>query len=235
MNINTANQTEPQDSHEAAFASQNLPTALTPQLSAMGVEPARVKWQTPKIPSGIVEVDRFFEGGLPQGALCEAGAPIGRGGREVVLRFLAELTTRGISNEIGQKTPGWALWVHGHRDVAVYPPAWQSRGVNLERIRFASTAKPLEDLRPAFMEPFFKMIVIDSPERFSDEDCAFVARMARLHKQSILLLRHFFLSPGRGNVWAKIRFNSSFEFSTKQYHLQVVRGLSPRQTKFSLP
>jgi hypothetical protein len=56
-----------------------------------------------------------------------------------------------------------------------------------------------------------------------------MARRARVNGQVILLLRDFFLSPTRGNVWTKLRLNCWLDHSADQYQLQVIRGLSPRQ------
>ena len=67
-----------------------------------------------------------------------------------------------------------------------------------------------------------------------EEDCAFIARTARENNQAILLLRDFFLGSRRGNVWAKLRINSWQNLEDGQFHLKVVRGLSPRELSVNL-
>lgn len=129
--------------------------------------------------------------------------------------------------------PEWMLWVYGKPELMIYPPAWQSRGIPLERMRFACSQRPLEDLRPVFLEPLFKIVVIDIPKNFSDDDCAFVARQARQNNQLIIVIRDFFLGARSGNVWSRIRLNCWFDSGTQKYHLRVVRGLPPRHMIFS--
>lgn len=145
--------------------------------------------------------------------------------------MLAWVAQASNPRSVGQAA-SWVLWAYSKAQLAVYPPAWQARGVSLERVRFAATSAPLAELRSAFMEPFFGLIVLDAPRSFTDEDCAFVARQARLNDQVILVARDGLLGPttqARANVWARLRLNCWFDPLTRQYHLQVVRGLSPRQ------
>lgn len=204
----------------------NLSRELSLKLSAMGlaaasIGPARAQQGSrvkERLPCGIERLDEFFEGGLPLGAMTEWGAPFGRGGRELLLHWLAHATRSE-----------WVLWVHARAYLAVYPPAWLARGVPLERIRFAVTADPLEDLRPVFLEPFFRVVVLDAPPLFTKDDCAFVARRARAQGQAVIVVRDDFLDPRRGNVWARLRANCWYEPASRQYRLRVIRGLSPRQ------
>lgn len=214
------------------------------ELSAMGVRPASGKPSALKMASGIRVLDDFLEGGLPRGAVTEWGSPLGRGGRDVLLAWLARATS-GSCGKNGHPAPleadadpAWALWVYGRSQLMAYPPAWLARGVALERLRFASSPAPLSELRPVFLEPFFRMIVLDAPRTFSDEDCAFVARQARAHGQVVVLIRDGFLGDGggnasRGNVWAKLRVNCWYDPAAEQYRLRVIRGLSPRQVALS--
>jgi hypothetical protein len=125
------------------------------------------------------------------------------------------------------------LWVYGKPELTIYPPAWQARGLPIERMRFACSQAPLEDLRPVFLEPLFKIIVLDTPMNFSDEDCAFVVRQARQNNQLVIVIRDFFLGIRSSNVWSKIRLNCWFDSSTQKYNLRVVRGLPPRHIVFS--
>jgi hypothetical protein len=129
--------------------------------------------------------------------------------------------------------PDWLLWVYGKPELTIYPPAWQARGVPLERMRFACSQKPIEDLRPVFLEPLFKVIVLDTPKSFTDDDCAFVARQARQNHQLVIVIRDFFLGVRSSNVWSRIRLNCWFDSGTQKYNLRVVRGLPPRHILFS--
>jgi RecA/RadA recombinase len=214
------------------------------ELSAMGVAAASGKPTGKKLRSGIVALDDFLGGGLPRGAITEWGAPLGQGGRDVLLAWLAQATQgraqeataiNGVSvadmpsMDAMDERPVWALWVHGRDHLMVYPPAWLARGVALQRMRFACSTKPLAELRPVFMEPLFRIIVLDAPRQFTDDDCAFVARQARLNDQVVVLIRDAFLGADRGNVWARLRLNCWYEPTARQYALRVVRGLPPRQ------
>lgn len=208
------------------------PTCLTSQLSAMGVRPASGNPMGRRLPSGIQALDQFLDGGLPVGAVTEWGAPLGRGGREVLLAWLTQLGKPSVAGG-SEEAPAWALWAYSRAHLAIYPPAWQARGVPLARVRFAAVAAPLAELRPIFLEPLFRFIVIDGPRSFSDEDCAFVARQARLNDLIVIVARDGFLGPeapmSRSNVWARLRLNCWFDDLSRQYRLQVVRGMSPRQ------
>lgn len=214
------------------------------QLSSIGVRPASLKQREIKLPCNINLLDTYFDGGLPMGGLVEWGAPLGRCGRDVALAWLAGAAQSGgsrfrsgythtpLSTETGE-APNWMLWVYGKPELTIYPPAWQARGVPLERMRFASSQKPLEDLRPVFLEPLFKIIVLDTPKSFTDDDCAFVARQARQNNQLVIVIRDFFLGVRSSNVWSKIRLNCWFDSVEQQYNLRVVRGLPPRHIVFS--
>ena len=225
--------------------------------SDFGIEPASVKAHAEaarcvergaddvRLSSNIRELDGFFDGGLPYGAVVEWGVPFGLGGREVVLAFLS-------------KTPKdvWTLWAGSKPQFTVYPPAWHARGVNLERIRFTCSSRPVEELKPALLDPFFKVIVFDAPRHFTDDDCAFVARGARARGQLVLILRDFLLGQRRGNVWARYRVNcwcpspdrlsysrprenaalqSRLFQNRRSLYLRSVRGLASRQIIYDPP
>ena len=225
--------------------------ALT-TFSDFGIEPASAKAQAEaarcvergaddvKLSSNIRDLDGFFDGGLPYGSVVEWGVPFGLGGREVVLAFLSR-TPRTV----------WTLWISSKPQFTVYPPAWHARGVDLERIRFTCSSKPVEELKPALLDPFFKVIVFDAPRHFTDDDCAFIARGARARGQLVLILRDFLLGQRRGNVWARYRVNcwrpSQERMSqgrTRERHLlqnrrslylRSVRGLASRQIVYDPP
>jgi hypothetical protein len=201
--------------------------SLTPQWSAIGLKPASGSAVNRRLGSGIGRLDDFLEGGLPLGSVSEWGAPLGHGGRDSLLAWLAR-ATQGQAVELGNG-PAWVLWAHARRNLVVYPPAWMARGVRLERMRFACTPAPLADLRPVFLEPFFRLLILDAPRQFSEEDCAFVARQARAQGQTVVVVRDTLLGSHQGNVWARLRLNAWYDDETRQHRLQVVRGLSPRQ------
>ncbi|NRA66240.1 MAG: hypothetical protein HRU19_17265 [Pseudobacteriovorax sp.] len=184
---------------------------------------SKLSSQSQPLMSSHPRLNEFFEGGLPWGHVCEWGSPWGSGGRELALSFLSS---------IGQSQPYWSLWIQSHSDVAFYPPAWQARGVDLDHLRFAETQEPLKDVKSVFLEPFFKVIVLDSA-KLSRDDCAFLKRQAHKHKQAIILIKPYFLSPKQGNIWAKTRLNCWQDHVHQQFHLQVVKGLSPRKIAIS--
>jgi len=176
-----------------------------------------------RLASCVKEIDDFLEGGLPFGAITEFGVPMGKEGRLLVLKFVAN-ATRGIGT-----APLWTLWISSHETYHVFPPAWFARGVDPGRILFARSERPLRDLKQAIGNPIFRLIVLDSPRRFSREDCFYVNRQARLNRQLILLLRDFFLSNRRGNIWAGLRLNCWRRYPSEAFVIRVVRGLTYRE------
>jgi len=185
--------------------------------------------------SGISPLDDFLGGGLVCGTICEWGIPFGSGGREVVAAFLAGVSR--LAERSSDAAPPWILWAHGRSGLTAYPPAWHARGVPLTRTRFAEAGKPVVDLKPVFMDPFFKVIVLDAPRSLSDDDCAFLARQARAHGQVVIILRDYFLGQRRGNVWARLRLNCWCPDPVQNpetVNLRVVRGLAQRQMQWRL-
>ena len=188
------------------------------------VVPEREAAFTPrKLASCVEEIDGFLGGGLPFDGITEFGMPLGKEGRLLLLKFLVN-ATRGL-----QIKPVWTLWVSSHPDFSVFPPAWFARGVSPSRIIFTQSPAPAQDLKRALINPLFKLIVLDSPQRFSRDDCFFVNTQARLNQQLILLLRNFFLSNKQGNVWARLRLNCWKQQRTGLFILKTVRGLPRRQ------
>ncbi len=179
--------------------------------------------QQQKLASCIREVDDFLDGGLPFDSITEVGMPLGREGRILLLKFLAN-ATNGLQME-----PFWSLWVSSHQDVSVFPPAWFARGIDPSRIVFTNSKAPVQDLKRALINPFFKLIVLDSPMRFTQDDCFFVKTQAKSNHQLVILLRNFFLSNNRGNVWAKLRFNCWKQHGNRRFIIKIIRGLPKRQ------
>jgi RecA/RadA recombinase len=202
---------------------------LHPASGQDGRSPARRRF-----PSGIRTLDDFLEGGLPRGAVTEWCAPFGCGGLEALLPWVARATTHGLSGggeqeEWGSQTGAWALWVHAHPQLTPYPPAWAARGVDLARLRFACSGVPLAELRPVFLEPLFRLIVLHAPHSFTEEDCAFVARQARAQDQVVVIVRDQETVKKAGSIWARLRVHAMRDATTGQLKLEVRRGLSPRQ------
>lgn len=181
-----------------------------------------------RLAAALPSVCAFFEGGLRWGELSEWGMPWGGGCRDVLLLFLE------TAHQNGQGEPYWCLWVHEQEDTHIYPPAWQARGVQLSHIRFATTQTPLDDLKPVFTDPFFKVIILDGCQGIGRDDCAYLARRARVNRQVIILLRNYYLSAKKGNVWAKTRVNCRYDPRQETFQLQAVKGLSPRQLEFKM-
>lgn len=168
----------------------------------------------PPIRSGLKELDHFFSkrGGIHYGRVIEWGAPLGRCGRFMILRFLRDL------NEA-------VVWIHGQKEeLQVYAPAWAERGVDLSLFYFIRSRNPLPDLRPLFLEPAFKVIVIDCPEKLSAGDWSFICSKVRENKQLLFVLRPFFLSTKRGNPLVNWRVNCWLKPKLGKYCLNFLKG-----------
>lgn len=183
--------------------------------------------QPEKLASCVKRVDDFLEGGLPFGSITEFGMPLGKEGRALALKFVAN-ATRGI-----RAKPVWTLWISSHTTFRVFPPAWFARGVSPARILFAQSDRPLRDLKRAISNPIFKLIILDSPGKFTREDCFFVNRQARQNRQLVMLLRDFFLSNRQGNIWANLRINCWKRHASGEFMIRVIRGLSQRELSIS--
>ncbi len=168
----------------------------------------------PPIRSGLTELDAFFlrRGGIHYGKVIEWGSPIGRCGRFMILRFLRDLHES-------------VVWIHGQKEeLEVYAPAWAERGVDLSLFYFIRSRSPLPDLRPLFLEPAFKVIVMDCPERLSPGDWSFIASKVRENKQLLFVLRPFFLSTKRGNPLVSWRVNCWLKPKQGKYCLNFLKG-----------
>lgn len=176
-----------------------------------------------RLASGVPDLDDAFHGGLVFGSITEWGVPLGRGGREIVLRFLAA-ATRAHTNS----RPLLVLWIFLTPMLSIYPPAWEARGITLTRIRFARSCEPLRDLKPVFLDPVFSIVVLDALPGLDEPALAYLAAQARRNGQMILLLRNELLGNRYGNVWAKQRVNCWREgVQSTRYAIQPVRGLPP--------
>lgn len=158
------------------------------------------------------ELSDFLDGGLTAGSLSEWGMPAGQGARELALSVVIQATQR-------QRL---VLWVNGNESLDVYPPAWSARGVDLAFVRFARADRPVESLKPVFLERLFDLIVVDSPKHLGSDDWAFLARQARALDAHIMVLQDYLLSGKRGNIWARLRINCVA--SMAGWRVSAVRG-----------
>lgn len=177
-----------------------------------GVLPASQQLPGQRLSCGNAALDAFFGGGLPIGAVTECGMPLGRGGRNLLLPYL-RAASRGsaeghATNALSLQHDWWVLWVTRDDELQPLPVSWLARGIKAERLVFAATQEPLQDLQRVFIRPFFQMIVLDRPARLTRDDCAFLSRQARQQNLTVVLVRDYFLSHTRGNVWAQMRVNA---------------------------
>lgn len=208
-------------------ASPQLRQSVAPALVHGSSHETSIPW---RLSCGIQDLDVCLGGGLPVGTLIEWGAPMGQGGRELLMPWIREVTNPRSSS----LQPSWALWVYDTPRLIPFAPAWAARGVDLERLRFAQTDSPLKDLQPVFMEPLFRIIVLDISQKFSSEEYAFLSRQARLHHQTIVVMQDRLLSPETGNVWARIRLNSRQLAEPHHYRLEILKGSSIRHRDITL-
>jgi hypothetical protein len=170
-----------------------------------------------KIPSVNPRLTQFLGGGIPKGAITEMGIPVGFAGRSVVADFVSHVTQTDL-----------CLWVNGHSDMRLYPPAWISRGVNPLKWVVANSDSPVRQLKASLMQPIFQLLVLDmESHQLSAEDIAFISMQARIHRYAVVVIRPFLLSNRQGNSWAKLRLNVTPNHN--QLHLSVIKGLSERQ------
>jgi len=162
--------------------------------------------------------DRHFAAIKP-GDLIEWGIPPGLNGRLIPVQFLKH----GIPASI---------WIYHHHGLGVFASSWISHGIDLQRLFFIRSAKPVKELRPLFLEDTFKRIIIDSPKNFSSGDLAFVSQQARKHRQIVFLIRHYFLSQKQGNPHASLRINT-WQNDNDEFSLQVIKG--PTTGKLRIP
>lgn len=172
--------------------------------------------------SSIVELDRFFAGGLPLGSVMECGMPLGKEGRLLFVPFLAAATQQ-------QDDPCWVLWVMPPGERQVLPSAWLARGLHPQRWVVCEAEQPVRDLQRVFQNPLFRCIVLDNPWRITRNEWAFLHRQARRHRMLIIVIRERFLTVDRGNVWCRWRWNAWRDGGRGTFHIHMIRGLAERQ------
>lgn len=176
-----------------------------------------------KIPSKNLTITQFLNGGVPKGAITEIGIPVGFSGRTLIADFVSHVTRTDL-----------CLWVNGHSDMRVYPPAWISRGINPLKWVVANSAQPVRELKSSLMQPIFQLLILDmEAHQLSADDIAFISMQARLHHYAVIVIRPFLLSNNRGNTWAKLRLNITAQ--KKHIHLSVIKGLTDRHLSIPNP
>jgi hypothetical protein len=175
---------------------------------------------SPSQASTTSQVSGPLSGGIPLGSLLEMGIPFGNGGRRLLVQFIAAATS-GISG--AQKH--WCLWISARTQPEVYPPAWQAMGVDLSLLRFASSESPVADLKAAFLDDLFRLIVIDHPKGLRSDEYTFLAQCARQHRKIIVVAHDRVLSPKDSNTAARYRLNVSKSPEKNVLQLTPVRGL----------
>ncbi len=193
----------------ASIPLQFTDSSLQRQLQSARSLKLESQQQRQELHSGIEALDECLSRVGP-GDLVEWGIPPGMNGRLIPLQLLK-----------GQIPP--SLWIYHHHGLGVFASSWISHGVDLDRLFFICSENPVRELRPIFLEDTFKRIIIDSPKKFNDGDMAFVSQQARKHGQIVFLIRHFFLSPKRGNPCARLRINT-WQSGTGSFSLQIVKG-----------
>ena len=180
--------------------------------------------QEVKLCFGIRTLDDFFKdsssSGLAFGTLLEMGIPFGNGGRRLLAHLVAAATS-GLSG--GQKH--WCLWISARQRPAVYPPAWQALGVDLNLLRFASSASPVSELKAIFLDDLFRVIVIDHPKPLKPDEHVFLAQCARQYRKIIVVARDELLSPRDSNTAARYRLNVWRPARQNILEITPVRGL----------
>lgn len=169
-----------------------------------------IKPDAKAIRTGIPELDEIFSDGVKPGRLIEWGLPQGRNGRIFPILFLRE--------EIPL-----TIWIYADLGLDIYAPAWASHGIDLRRIFFVKCDDPVRKLKPIFLDNTFKIIVIDSPKKFSKGDISFISVQTRANRQIIFLIRNYFLSPRIGNPFAHMRVNCSRN-NRGTYSVNFVKG-----------
>jgi hypothetical protein len=107
-----------------------------------------------------------------------------------------------------------------------FPPAWAARGIDLNRMYFARTDRPLEDLRAVFFGEEFSRVVLDSFE-LSEAQYSFLSQQARSLKKEVHVMRPLRLSRNSANPFAAIRFNVSLDpkdLSENRFLMEPIRG-----------
>lgn len=177
------------------------------------------------VSTGHPYLDEVLGGGLELGSVSEWGMPLGQNSRAILLDVIKK-----ISNDITARPILWSL---GQPGSVPFASSFKSFGVELQRVFFAKTFRPIEDLREAFLEPVFSLVILDCPKSFSREDYAFISKQAVKMNCHVCILQPYLLNEGAGNVWARKRLNC-IGMENGSLGIQVVRGVQHSFRKINL-
>lgn len=173
------------------------------------------------ITSGFKLVDEALAGGLKLGNVVEFGIPEGQSGRRFVLQFLIH------------KKPK-TLWIYNSSNSRIYPPSWESLGVDLNQTFFVSSPSCLADLKQVFTSRFFDLIIIDQKKNPSRDEWTFFSLQARRMNKLIIVIKPSRLRISSGNPFAKTRANVWFDFSDQHYQMEPIKGIFRGPLTFSI-
>lgn len=165
-------------------------------------------------------LDSLFPNGIPFGKLIEWGIPLGCDGRRIPILLLCNL-----------QQP--VLWILGDTQARVFAPAWAHLGMDLQRVFFMHSERPVQQLRPVFLEDLFKVIVIDSPQRLTKGELAFLTAQARARSYALFCIQPYFLTTRLGNPYATMRINCQQQ-SPSQWQVRCIKGKENRPIRVSL-
>ncbi|MCP4388024.1 MAG: hypothetical protein GY802_07000, partial [Gammaproteobacteria bacterium] len=202
----------------ASLPAQFTDSSLQQQLQSARALKQQILNQPQELYSGIEALDDCFKQVRP-GDLVEWGIPPGLNGRLIPLQLLKHQIPLSV-------------WIYHHHGLGVFASSWISHGVDMQRLFFICSEKPVSELRPIFLEDTFRRIIIDAPRRFSDGDMAFVSKQARQQGQIVFLIRHYFLSQKNGNPHASLRINT-WQSGKRSFSLQLIKG--PVSGRITLP
>ncbi len=202
----------------ASLPVQFTDSSLQQQLQSARALKQQILNQPQELYSGIEALDDCFKQVRP-GDLVEWGIPPGLNGRLIPLQLLKHQIPLSV-------------WIYHHHGLGVFASSWISHGVDMQRLFFICSEKPVSELRPIFLEDTFRRIIIDAPRRFSDGDMAFVSKQARQQGQIVFLIRHYFLSQKNGNPHASLRINT-WQSGKRSFSLQLIKG--PVSGRITLP
>jgi hypothetical protein len=119
---------------------------------------------------------------------------------------------------------GPILWIHSHRNLTIFPPAWQSKGLDLNRLFFIQYSQTIKNIGPCFQTQLFNFIILDCPLKLTRSDLRQLQLWAKSYKYCLFILRPFLLSSNRGNPYAHLRFNLFYQFEQNTMLLQPIKG-----------
>lgn len=163
-----------------------------------------------RLSSKIESFDSWLGGGIPFGQMTEWGLPSGHDARKIILRFLTQENF-------------YSLWVYPEEDLEIYPPAWVSQKVDLQKVFFVKCDDPIRRLRPVFLENTFKLIILDGL-KIKRGALAFLAHQMRRNQQSLFLLRKYLLNSRTGNPHSPLRLNAFWRSDLQRHEIESIRG-----------